>query len=59
MHNFSSVDELAEYLTFLSNNEAEYNQYLIWKKKGISEYFIEKAEQHKYSAFSKLCKFLP
>jgi len=58
VHDFPSVDELAEYLTFLSNNEAEYNQYLTWKKNGISESFIEKAEQHRYSAFSKLCKFL-
>ncbi len=40
VHDFSSVDKLAEYLTFLSNNEAEYNQYLTWKKNGISESFI-------------------
>ena len=37
VRDFTSPQRLAEYLKYLSNNEAEYNKYLEWKWKGYGD----------------------
>ncbi len=39
---FANPKELAEYINHLNAHDDEYEEYFEWKKKGLSERFIEK-----------------
>lgn len=55
---FKNPRELAEYLTFLSNNETAFNKYLEWKWQGIGEYknsTIGRWWDQKYPLFCQVC----
>ena len=58
---FKNPKELAEYLTFLSNNETAYNKYLEWKWKGIgdiSNTSIGRWWKPRYPLFCQVCMAL-
>ena len=61
VRDFKSPKHLAEYLTFLSNNETAYNKYLEWKWKGfgdISNTKIGRWWSPKYPLFCQVCMAL-
>lgn len=58
VRDFKSPRHLADYLKFLSNNEAEYNKYLEWKRKGfgnISGTVIGNHWKPKYPIYCQIC----
>ena len=58
VRNFENPKRLAEYLTFLGNNEAEYNKYLEWKFKGfgdIDDTVIGKHFHPPYPPYCQVC----
>ena len=58
VRNFKSPKQLADYLTYLSNNETAYNEYLEWKSKGVGNFsgtVIGDRWQPKYPLYCQMC----
>eukprot|EP01138_Halocafeteria_seosinensis_P001553 gb/GECG01001591.1/.p1 GENE.gb/GECG01001591.1/~~gb/GECG01001591.1/.p1 ORF type:complete len:545 (+),score=95.60 gb/GECG01001591.1/:1-1635(+) len=53
---FSSADELWDFLNHLNQNEEEYMQYHEWKKNGLSETFEAKLHQCAHYAECRICE---
>lgn len=56
VRNFTSPKRLAEYLTFLGNNETEYNKYLEWKLKGFGDIDGTVIAKHFYPPYPPYCQ---
>jgi len=58
VRDFKSPKILAEYLNYLTRNEAEYNKYLEWKQTGIGDFtgtVIGNYWQSKYDIYCQMC----
>jgi len=53
---FNGPRELAEYLLFVSENDAEYEAYLSWKTKPLRQSFLDKVELVADEPFQRLCE---
>lgn len=50
VNDFNSPKQLADYLTFLNENDAEYNKFLEWKTTGITNrYFLKLMKERSWS----------
>jgi len=47
VEDFNSVKELADYLKFLNENDAEYEKYLEWKRTGVSNPYLRKVVRNR------------
>jgi len=52
---FGSVNELAEYLLLLNENDSLYQEYLLWKERPFKQSFIKKIEEQRVHPFIRLC----
>ncbi len=53
---FKGPGELAEYLRFAAENDAEYESYLVWKTRPMRQSFLDKVEFVADDPFRRLCE---
>lgn len=55
VHDFKTPKDLAEYLFYLNKNKTAYDEYFEWRKKPLSQNYLEKWRQGTPSMFCRLC----
>eukprot|EP00002_Diphylleia_rotans_P027391 TRINITY_DN5490_c0_g1_i1.p1 TRINITY_DN5490_c0_g1~~TRINITY_DN5490_c0_g1_i1.p1 ORF type:complete len:411 (+),score=86.52 TRINITY_DN5490_c0_g1_i1:103-1335(+) len=58
IRDFPNTQHLVDYLHYLDQNPDEYRKYFDWKKKGLSESFVQKLDQCFHHAECRLCQYV-